>query len=173
LSQGDGGRQRFAGFYCYGGIFWVLGVYGDYRGGANGGFFFAGFVDDQLGAGGHFAEVFYGGGGGDAVPEGGFVALEIGEGVDGGFGFQKVGHRWGLAIKYRTGGGGISKRGTREAGMEIGGTKRNRKKRKERGIAAKSRDAEEYIAAQADLFAGSERERKERRPIPLRMTGGA
>jgi hypothetical protein len=57
--------------------------------------------------------------------------------------------------------------------MEIGGTKRNRKKRKERGIAAKSRDAEEYIAAQADLFAGSERERKERRPIPLRMTGGA
>jgi hypothetical protein len=47
-------------------------------------------IDDQFVAGLHFAEIFYGGGIGDAIPLGLLVALKIGEGIDGGFSFQQV-----------------------------------------------------------------------------------
>ena len=89
---GDG----FSGFDFDGWLFGVGGGDGDDRGGAYGGFLIAGVVDDQFVAGLHFAEIFHGGGIGDAVPSGLFVALEIGEGIGGRLGFQQVVGRHGV-----------------------------------------------------------------------------
>ena len=75
------------------GLFGVgVGGFGD-GGGADDLFFVTGVVDKDFIAGLHGAHVFEGGGIGDAVPGGGFLTSEIGEGIGGGFGFEKpVGH---------------------------------------------------------------------------------
>src|ERR1700722_3340746 len=66
-------------------------------GGANRALFIAGVVDDQFIAGFHVAEISYGGGIGNAVPLGLLVALQVGEGIDGSFGFQQVVRRHGIS----------------------------------------------------------------------------
>ena len=90
LGQGNGIGKRFAGFDFDLRFLGVGGVDGDNGGGADGPLAVAGFVDDELCAGRHLAEIFYGSGIGDAVPDSDLIALEISEGVFGGFGLEQI-----------------------------------------------------------------------------------
>jgi hypothetical protein len=72
------------------GTFGIGGVDRDYCRGANGAFFIAGVIDDEAIAGLHFAEIAKGYGIGYAVPDSRAIFLQVGEGVCGGFGLQKI-----------------------------------------------------------------------------------
>jgi hypothetical protein len=76
--------------------FGVGGVHSGHGAGADGGALVAGVVEDPLGAGLELAQVFDGGGIGDAVPDGLLVAQEVVEAVGGGLGLEEVeGHHRG------------------------------------------------------------------------------
>src|ERR1700724_1800384 len=86
--EGDWFWERLSGFDLDDGIFGIGGVDGDDKRCADGALAVAGFADDQpRGRRGISRGFFYGRGIRDTVPYCDFVALQIGEGVFGRFGF--------------------------------------------------------------------------------------
>jgi len=93
LCQGDGLCERLARFDLNFWTFRIGGIDGDYRSGAYRAFVLAGFVNDQAIAGLHPTKISQSDRIGDAVPLCGAIALQVGEGIFGGFGLEKiVGH---------------------------------------------------------------------------------
>lgn len=90
LGERDWFGDGLACFDLDGGILGIGSIDGNDGGGAYGGLVVAGFVDDEFVAGLHRAKVAEGDGIVDAIPDGGFVALQVGERICGGFGFQEI-----------------------------------------------------------------------------------
>lgn len=95
FGEGDRPGQRFSGFNLDGGILGIGEVHGNDGRGADRALAIPGLVDDERRARSHFAKVAQGDGIGHAVPHGDGVALEIREGVFGGFGLEQIGGRHG------------------------------------------------------------------------------
>src|ERR1700674_5375158 len=96
--EGDWFWERLSEFDLDDGTFEIGGVDGDDKRCADGALAVAGFVNDQpRGRRGISRGFFYGGGIRDTVPYWDFVALQIGEGVFGRFGFEQIVSRHGTA----------------------------------------------------------------------------
>jgi len=89
LGEGFGRFETLAHFDFDDGNFGVGGVHAENCAGADGGALVAGVVEDPLRALGHLAQIFDGGGVGDAVPDSLLVAEKVVEGVLVGFGFEE------------------------------------------------------------------------------------
>jgi len=89
LFEGLWRLEALADFDTDNGDLGICSVYADDGAGADGSALVARVIEDPPGAGLHLAEIFDGGGIGDAIPVGFFVAEEVVEGVGVGLGFEE------------------------------------------------------------------------------------